>query len=194
MPAPAAPPYLGPGDNAGVALRGLFIIAPDGTLRQVGGRAVAAAARAQKAGRKISGSGSHWYRNHARLLRALTHPYYPRPAHCPPARATQITVNDLPVGRSVDETLRLLKAFQFTDVHGEARPRGLAALLLASVWQGLVGHVLDAAGAVRCLPPTSAGVPRQLAAGCRHDQAQPQGQPGVLLQAEVNGCSAAWLV
>lgn len=26
----------------------------------------------------------------------------------------QITVNDLPVGRSVDETIRLIKAFQFT--------------------------------------------------------------------------------
>jgi peroxiredoxin 1 len=26
----------------------------------------------------------------------------------------QITVNDLPVGRSVDETLRLVQAFQFT--------------------------------------------------------------------------------
>ncbi|KAK2106647.1 Peroxiredoxin-1 [Saguinus oedipus] len=32
----------------------------------------------------------------------------------------QITVNDLPVGRSVDETLRLVQAFQFTDKHGEA--------------------------------------------------------------------------
>jgi len=31
----------------------------------------------------------------------------------------QITVNDLPVGRSVDEVLRLVKAFQFTDKHGE---------------------------------------------------------------------------
>jgi hypothetical protein len=31
----------------------------------------------------------------------------------------QITVNDLPVGRSVDETLRLVQAFQFTDKHGE---------------------------------------------------------------------------
>jgi alkyl hydroperoxide reductase subunit AhpC len=30
----------------------------------------------------------------------------------------QITINDLPVGRSVDETLRLIKAFQFTDEHG----------------------------------------------------------------------------
>merc|ERR1712098_818382 len=31
----------------------------------------------------------------------------------------QITVNDLPVGRSVDETLRLLQAFMFTDKNGE---------------------------------------------------------------------------
>jgi alkyl hydroperoxide reductase subunit AhpC len=35
----------------------------------------------------------------------------------------QITVNDLPVGRSVDETLRLLEAFKFTDEHGEVRPQ-----------------------------------------------------------------------
>ena len=31
----------------------------------------------------------------------------------------QITLNDLPVGRSVDETLRLVQAFQYTDKHGE---------------------------------------------------------------------------
>ncbi|XP_077283936.1 peroxiredoxin-2-like [Arctopsyche grandis] len=34
----------------------------------------------------------------------------------------QMTVNDLPVGRSVDETLRLVKAFQFADKHGEVCP------------------------------------------------------------------------
>ncbi|KAJ4466584.1 thioredoxin-like protein [Lentinula lateritia] len=34
----------------------------------------------------------------------------------------QITVNDLPVGRSVDETLRLVKAFQYTDKYGEVCP------------------------------------------------------------------------
>ncbi|KAI0747385.1 thioredoxin-like protein, partial [Fomes fomentarius] len=34
----------------------------------------------------------------------------------------QITVNDLPVGRSVDETIRLVKAFQFTDEYGEVCP------------------------------------------------------------------------
>lgn len=34
----------------------------------------------------------------------------------------QVTVNDLPVGRSVDETLRLVQAFQFTDEHGEVCP------------------------------------------------------------------------
>jgi len=54
-------------EGAGLSLRGLFIIGPDGTLRQS-------------------------------------------------------TINDLPVGRSVDETLRLVKAFQFTDKHGEVCP------------------------------------------------------------------------
>ncbi|KAL0575780.1 cTPxI [Marasmius crinis-equi] len=54
-------------EDEGIALRGLFIIDPKGTLRQ-------------------------------------------------------ITVNDLPVGRSVDETIRLVKAFQFTDKHGEVCP------------------------------------------------------------------------
>ncbi|KAF8179929.1 thioredoxin-like protein [Mycena galopus ATCC 62051] len=34
----------------------------------------------------------------------------------------QITVNDLPVGRSVEETTRLIKAFQFTDQYGEVCP------------------------------------------------------------------------
>lgn len=36
----------------------------------------------------------------------------------------QITMNDLPVGRSVDETLRLVQAFRFTDEHGEVCPAG----------------------------------------------------------------------
>lgn len=36
----------------------------------------------------------------------------------------QITINDLPVGRSVDEILRLVQAFQFTDEHGEVCPAG----------------------------------------------------------------------
>ena len=31
-------------------------------------------------------------------------------------------INDLPVGRSVEETLRLVNAFQFTDKHGEVCP------------------------------------------------------------------------
>ena len=31
---------------------------------------------------------------------------------------------DLPFGRSVDETLRLVQAFQFTDKHGEVCPAG----------------------------------------------------------------------
>ena len=36
----------------------------------------------------------------------------------------QITINDLPVGRSVDEILRLVQVFQFTDKHGEVCPAG----------------------------------------------------------------------
>lgn len=34
----------------------------------------------------------------------------------------QATINNLPVGRSVDETLRLLTAFQYTAEHGEVCP------------------------------------------------------------------------
>lgn len=33
----------------------------------------------------------------------------------------QITVNDLPVGRAVEEVLRLVQAFQLTDKHGEGK-------------------------------------------------------------------------
>lgn len=39
----------------------------------------------------------------------------------------QITMNDLPVGRNVDETLRLVQAFQYTDTHGEVCPAGWKA-------------------------------------------------------------------
>lgn len=42
----------------------------------------------------------------------------------PKQNLRQITINDLPVGRSVDETLRLVQAFQFTDKHGEVCPAG----------------------------------------------------------------------
>ena len=33
-----------------------------------------------------------------------------------------MTVNDLPIGRSVDETLRVLQAAQFAATHGEVCP------------------------------------------------------------------------
>jgi len=39
-------------------------------------------------------------------------------------RLRQITMNDFPVGRSVDETLRLVQAFKYTDEHGEVCPAG----------------------------------------------------------------------
>jgi alkyl hydroperoxide reductase subunit AhpC len=34
------------------------------------------------------------------------------------------SISDLPVGRNVDETLRLVKAFMYTDEHGEVCPAG----------------------------------------------------------------------
>ena len=34
------------------------------------------------------------------------------------------TINDLPVGRSVEEAIRLVEAFQYTDKHGEVCPAG----------------------------------------------------------------------
>ncbi|GMM45892.1 thioredoxin peroxidase [Pichia kluyveri] len=40
----------------------------------------------------------------------------------PKGTLRQVTINDLPVGRSVDESLRLLEAFQFTDKYGEVCP------------------------------------------------------------------------
>ena len=36
----------------------------------------------------------------------------------------QIIVNDLPVGRNVDEALRLVQAIQYVDEHGEVCPAG----------------------------------------------------------------------
>eukprot|EP01064_Diplonema_japonicum_P036344 TRINITY_DN8130_c1_g1_i1.p1 TRINITY_DN8130_c1_g1~~TRINITY_DN8130_c1_g1_i1.p1 ORF type:complete len:226 (+),score=49.84 TRINITY_DN8130_c1_g1_i1:23-679(+) len=34
------------------------------------------------------------------------------------------TINDLPVGRNIDEVLRVVKAFQFTDANGDVMPCG----------------------------------------------------------------------
>lgn len=63
-------------EEAGISLRGLFIIDPKGIVRY-----------AMMSTYVQSGSSRG---------------------------SRQITVNDLPVGRSVDETIRLLQAFQFT--------------------------------------------------------------------------------
>jgi len=36
----------------------------------------------------------------------------------------QMSINDLPVGRNVDEVLRLVKGYKYTDIHGEVCPSG----------------------------------------------------------------------
>ena len=69
-------------EEAGIALRGLFIIDPSGVLR--------------------FSNNSSCIESSALLIR-------------------QMSINDLPVGRSVDETLRLIKAFQFVEKHGEVQ-------------------------------------------------------------------------
>ncbi|KAH3679828.1 hypothetical protein WICPIJ_008490 [Wickerhamomyces pijperi] len=40
----------------------------------------------------------------------------------PKGNVRQSTINDLPVGRNVEETYRLLEAFQYTEKHGEVLP------------------------------------------------------------------------
>ena len=51
----------------------------------------------------------------------------------------QVTINDMPVGRSVDETLRLVQAFQFTDKHGEGEDRVRGGLSEGGVCRGALG-------------------------------------------------------
>lgn len=43
-----------------------------------------------------------------------------------------ITINDLPVGRNVDEALRLVEAFQWTDKNGTVLPCNWTQVLLPS--------------------------------------------------------------
>lgn len=73
----------------------------------------------------------------------------------------QITINDLPVGRSVDETIRLIKAFQFV-VSNLVSSYNASALIV------FVG------GARR-------GLPCKLAGGLQVLEGGPQGLEGVLL-------------
>lgn len=79
-------------EEEGIALRGLFLIDPNGVVRQVG--LIAPRIRTHDAATRRTSTDS----------------------------SIQITINDLPVGRSVDETLRLIDAFQFTDKYGEVCP------------------------------------------------------------------------
>jgi len=40
----------------------------------------------------------------------------------PHQKVRSVQINDAPVGRSVEETLRLIRAFKYTDEHGEVCP------------------------------------------------------------------------
>lgn len=62
--------------------------------------------------------------HHSKLTTVSLSPVHPRSGLfiiSPEGVLRQMTVNDLPVGRSVDETLRLIKAFQVRAVAGTRR-------------------------------------------------------------------------
>uniref|UniRef100_A0AAQ4NRT1 thioredoxin-dependent peroxiredoxin n=1 Tax=Gasterosteus aculeatus aculeatus TaxID=481459 RepID=A0AAQ4NRT1_GASAC len=61
----------------------------------------------------------------------------------------QITMNDLPVGRSVDETLRLVQAFQYTDKHGEASTEYISVSLCANDINYLPQIIPDPSGKLK---------------------------------------------
>ncbi len=82
-------------EEEGIALRGLFVIDPQGTLRQ-------------------------------------------------------ITINDLPVGRSVDETIRIIKAFQFV----------VRIFLLSTLGTRLMRELVCRKSTARCAPLTGRRVKR----------------------------------
>lgn len=50
-------------------------------------------------------------------------------------------MNDLPVGRSVDETLRLVQAFQYTDKHGEGTVKKCDEKCRAEICGGMYAGV-----------------------------------------------------
>lgn len=51
----------------------------------------------------------------------------------------QSTINNLPIGRSVDEALRLLQAIQFTAEHGEVCPKYPC---LCTPYSGVCAHLV----------------------------------------------------
>ncbi|CAK9783904.1 unnamed protein product [Cutaneotrichosporon oleaginosum] len=72
-------------------------------------------------------------------------------------------VHDLPVGRSVEETIRVVKAFQFTDEHGEVCPAGWEegkdTIDTADATKYFSKHADDAANANKRKEPGSAEKP-----------------------------------
>ncbi|KAH9938750.1 uncharacterized protein BXZ73DRAFT_5154, partial [Epithele typhae] len=60
-----------------------------------------------------------------------------------------ITINDLPVGRSVEETTRLVKAFRSTDEHGEVCPTNCS--------EGAKTKKADPTGSLECFATAENG-------------------------------------
>jgi hypothetical protein len=105
------------GENAGVALRGLFIISPEGILRQKTVNDL-----------PVGRSGELWLSRdcpHCAVWGVQCSTYQVPPVTSPLGNLLPFPHTPgptwLPTAPAVDETLRLLKAFQFTDKHGEVR-------------------------------------------------------------------------
>lgn len=49
----------------------------------------------------------------------------------------QITINDLPIGRSVDEALRIIEALKFVEEHGEGKSITLNCYCLKTIFSYL---------------------------------------------------------
>merc|ERR1712224_80913 len=123
------------GEDAGVALRGLFIISPRRAV-QVSVDSKFSHLAWSKMPRNKGGLGGCSYPLVADITKAISKDYGVLIEDgedagvalrglfiiSPEGKLRQITVNDLPVSRSVDEVLRLVTAFQYTDEHGEVCP------------------------------------------------------------------------
>jgi hypothetical protein len=83
----------------------------------------------------------------------------------PRGNLRQIIVNDLPVGRNVDEVLRLVRALQYTDVHGEVCPAGWTPGAATMKDDPKLSKAYFATGATECTYPAATAAVSSRGAG-----------------------------
>ncbi|KAI9221165.1 natural killer cell enhancing factor [Blastocladiella britannica] len=75
----------------------------------------------------VADRSMHLAKEYGCLIEGEGHPLRATYIIGPEGTVRSLTINDTPVGRSVDETIRLLEAFQFSDKHGEVCPANFKA-------------------------------------------------------------------